>query len=141
LVKLLAAQEQYRDALRALGKDPASFPTPLTREVVIADNATRAWELAEQHLLINYRDEYGGGTWKHPLIGSDDATPVNQLDALANDRFLIGDPAQVITRLKRFQDTFGVDHLICRLYFPGMPHAHIMNELRLIAQEVMPAFR
>jgi len=38
-------------------------------------------------------------------------------------------------------ETFGVDHLICRLYFAGMPHDHIMTELKLLAQEVFPAFR
>jgi hypothetical protein len=38
-------------------------------------------------------------------------------------------------------DTFGVDHLICRLYFPGMPHDHILQELKLLASEVIPAFR
>jgi hypothetical protein len=42
--------------------------------------------------------------------------------------------------LKRFEEAFGVDHLICRLYFPGMPHDFIMQELKLIAEEVMPAF-
>lgn len=141
LEKLLAAQIEYRDCLKTFGKDAGSVPTPLTREVVIAETPERAWELAEQHVLINYRDEYGGGVWKHPLIGSTDATPVNQLDALANDRFLVGNPDQVITRLKRFQETFGVDHLICRLYFAGMPHEHIMEELKLLAREVMPAFR
>lgn len=141
LDKLLNAQKEYLRNLSEIGKDPDAYPKPLTREVVIAETTEKAWELAEKHLLINYRDEYGGGVWKHPLIGSTDSTPVNQLDALANDRFLVGNPDQVITRLKRFQDTFGVDHLICRLYFPGMPHEHIKNELRLIAKEVMPAFR
>ena len=141
LEKLLNAQQQYRDCLRSFGQDPSTVPTPLTREVVIAETSERAWELAEKHLLINYRDEYGGGVWKHPLIGSSDATPVNQLEALANDQFIVGNPDQCITRLKRFQETFGVDHLICRLYFPGMPHAHILQELRLLSKEVMPEFR
>jgi hypothetical protein len=31
-------------------------------------------------------------------------------------------------------------HLICRTFFPGMTHGHIMRELELIAREVMPAF-
>ena len=31
--------------------------------------------------------------------------------------------------------------LICRLFFPGMPHRHIMRELELISKEVMPAFK
>jgi len=140
LQKLLDAQAQYRQELTALGKDPAAASTPLTREVVIADTQERAWELAEQHLLVNYRDEYAGG-WKHPLIGAQDSTPVNQLDVLGQDRFIIGNPDECIARLRRFKEAFGVDHLICRLYFPGMPHEHIMRELELLAKEVFPAFR
>ncbi|PYM83951.1 MAG: LLM class flavin-dependent oxidoreductase, partial [Candidatus Rokuibacteriota bacterium] len=31
-------------------------------------------------------------------------------------------------------------HLICRTFFPGMPHAHILHELELLARTVMPAF-
>jgi hypothetical protein len=27
------------------------------------------------------------------------------------------------------------------LYFPGMPHEQIMRELKLLAEEVFPAFR
>jgi hypothetical protein len=84
---------------------------------------------------VNYRDEYGGG-WKHPLIGAQDSTPVNQLEALGQDRFIIGDPAECRLKIRRFVETFGVDHLICRLYFPGMPHEHIMQELKLLAAGV-----
>jgi hypothetical protein len=57
------------------------------------------------------------------------------------DRFLIGGPDQVITALRPFVEQYGATHLICRLFFPGMPHAHIVRELELIAKEVMPAFR
>jgi alkanesulfonate monooxygenase SsuD/methylene tetrahydromethanopterin reductase-like flavin-dependent oxidoreductase (luciferase family) len=57
------------------------------------------------------------------------------------DRFLIGGPDQVIAGITRFVEVYGLTHLICRLFFPGMPHAHIMRELDLLAREVMPAFR
>lgn len=140
LEKLLAAQIEYRAALVAAGKDPASVPTPLTREVVIAETREQAWDLAEKYVMVNYRDEYGGG-WKHPLIGSQDQTPVNQLTALTRDRFVIGNPDDCVQAIRRFAETFGVDHLICRLYFPGMPHEHIMRELGLLSREVFPAFR
>ena len=140
LSKLLDAQSQYRRFQRDAGRDPAQCPVPLTREVVIAATEARARELAERHLLVNYRDEYGKD-WSHPLIGREDATPVYHLEQLGRDRFLIGTPDQVIRQLERFRQTFGVDHLICRLYFPGMPHEHILAELRLLANEVMPAFR
>jgi alkanesulfonate monooxygenase SsuD/methylene tetrahydromethanopterin reductase-like flavin-dependent oxidoreductase (luciferase family) len=139
LEKLLQAQEQYRTFLAGTGKDPAEAPSPLTREVVIADTRERAWELAEKYVMVNYRDEYGGG-WKHPLIGSQDQTPV-ALEALSQDRFIVGNPDDCIKQIRHFENTFGVDHLICRLYFAGMPHDHIMAELRLLATEVFPAFR
>jgi alkanesulfonate monooxygenase SsuD/methylene tetrahydromethanopterin reductase-like flavin-dependent oxidoreductase (luciferase family) len=140
LDKLLAAQQQYWAELRALNHDPAQAPAPLTREVIIADTRAQAWELAERFLMVNYRDEYGGG-WQHPLIGAQDHTPVDQLEALSRDRFIVGAPEDCITAIRRFQTTFGVDHLICRLYFPGMPHDHIRHELQLLSAEVMPAFR
>lgn len=140
LEKLLAAQQQYRAHLSRLGRDTTGLPTPLTREVVIAERREHAWELAERYVMVNYRDEYGGG-WQHPLIGSQDSTPVDRLAALSHDRFIVGNPDDCIAQLRRFVETFGVDHLICRLYFPGMPHDHILNELKLLAGEVFPAFR
>ncbi len=139
LDKLLAAQAVYRAGLQAAGKDSHAVPTPLTREVVIGETDEQACEMAERHLLINYRDEYGGG-WEHPLIGKEDAAPVNQLSSLSNDRFIIGSPETCIRQIQRFVDTFGVDHLICRLYFAGMPHDYLMRELELIARYVIPAF-
>ena len=139
LEKLLNAQKQYNEFLTAAGKDPTSTPKPLTREVLIAETREQALELAEKYVMVNYRDEYGGG-WKHPLIGSQDQTPV-VLDSLSQDRFVVGNPDDCIVHIKRFVETFGVDHLICRLYFAGMPHEHIMSELKLLSQEVFPAFR
>ena len=139
LEKLLNAQAQHRNFLTEAGKDPANVPNPLTREVVIADRRERAWELAEKFVMVNYRDEYGGG-WRHPLIGSQDQTPVD-LESLSKDRFIVGNPDDCISQIRHFVDAFGVNHLICRLYFAGMPHDHIMSELRLLAKEVFPAFR
>jgi alkanesulfonate monooxygenase SsuD/methylene tetrahydromethanopterin reductase-like flavin-dependent oxidoreductase (luciferase family) len=74
------------------------------------------------------------------LIGKEDATPVDRLDEIGRDRFVVGTPDRCIEQIQSFRDTFGVEHLICRLYFPGMPHDHIMQELRLLAREVLPAF-
>ena len=141
LQKLLDAQRIYRSRLRAADKDAATQPVPLTREVIIAESDEKARQLAEQHLLVSYRDEYASKQWKHPLIGAEDSTPADQLEAISRDRFLLGSPDTVIMQLRRFQAAFGVDHLICRLYFPGIPHEFILNELRLLATEVLPEFR
>ncbi len=141
LAKLLEAQACYRDYLMLVGIPPESRPSPLTREVVVAKTDLEAASIAEKHLLINYRDEYGGGKWQHPLIGKEDPTQVNRLEEIGRDRFLVGSPETVIQQIQKFKDNFGVDHLICRLYFPGMTHEFILSELRLLAREVIPAFR
>lgn len=141
LQKLLDGQETYRGHLEQLGVDPASRVTPLTRELVIAESNEEARRMAEEHLLISYRDEYGGGTWKHPLIGAEDASPVDQLDALGRDRFLVGDPDTVASQIEHFQESLGMDHLIFRMFFPGLPHEFIMRELKLVAEEILPRFR
>lgn len=141
LEKLLEAQGIYHQKLTDHGRDTAARPRPLTREVIIAKDEQAAREMAEKHLLISYRDEYGSQRWQHPLIGRADSAPADQLDAIGRDRFLVGSPATVIEQLKRFQAAFGFDHLICRLYFPGLPHEFIQEELRLLAGEVIPAFR
>jgi alkanesulfonate monooxygenase SsuD/methylene tetrahydromethanopterin reductase-like flavin-dependent oxidoreductase (luciferase family) len=140
LAKLLEGRRAYLAEVAAAGR-PAPAAWPLTRDTVIADTDARAVELAERHLLVNYRDEYAGGKWKHPLIGAQDATPVDRLDTLGADRFLVGGPERVVKQLQRFVESFGANHVIFRLYFPGMPHAHIVRELELLAREVFPAFR
>ena len=136
LTRLLAAKKRFLERRRAAG---LAAPTewPLTRDVIIADTDQRARELAEEHIMVAYRREYAGG-WRHPFI---DASVATDLDKLMEDRFVIGGPEQCVRRLRRFIEPYGMTHLICRMFFPGMPHAHIMRGLELLAREVMPAFR
>ena len=136
LARLLAGKQRFIANRRAAGRTDALTEWPLTRDVIIADTDREARELAEKHIMISYRKEYAGG-WRHPFI---DASIATDLDALMKDRFLIGGPDQVVRALKPFVSEFGMTHLICRVFFPGMPHRHIMRELELIAKEVRPAF-
>jgi probable F420-dependent oxidoreductase len=136
LARLLAGKERFVANRRAAGRAAPITEWPLTRDVIIADTDREARELAERHIMVSYRKEYAGG-WKHPFI---DASIATDLDTVKKDRFLIGGPDQVIKELRPFVEQYGMTHLICRLFFPGMPHRHIMRELTLIAREVRPAF-
>ncbi len=136
LARLLAGKQQFLANRRAAGRTEPVTEWPLTRDVIIADTDREARELAERHIMISYRKEYAGG-WRHPFI---DASIATDLDALMKNRFLIGGPDQVVRALRPFVDEYGMTHLICRLFFPGMPHQHILRELELIAKEVRPAF-
>jgi probable F420-dependent oxidoreductase len=136
LPRLLEGKKQFLDKRKAAGLTAPITEWPLTRDVIIADTDEQARELAERHIMVSYRKEYAGG-WKHPFI---DASIATDLDTVTKDRFLIGSPDHVVRALTPFVGQYGVTHLICRLFFPGMPHRHIMRELELIAKEVMPAF-
>ena len=140
LERLLRLRGDYDRALVDAGRDPATVRRPLTREVVIAATDKEARELAERHLLVNYRDEYGGG-WAHPLVGAADSTPTDRLDRLADGRFIVGSPDTCIAAIQRIVDAYRPDELICRLFFPGLPHETLVEELRLLATHVLPAFR
>ena len=136
LPRLLEGKKQLLANRRAAGLTAPVSEWPLTRDVIIADTDREARELAERHIMVSYRKEYAGG-WRHPFI---DASIATDLDTVKKDRFLIGSPEQVIKDLRPFVEQYGMTHLICRLFFPGMPHRHIMRELELIAREVRPAF-
>ena len=137
LPRLLKGKEQFLANRRAAGRTQAITEWPLTRDVIIADTDREARALAEAHIMVAYRREYAGG-WRHPFI---DASIATDLDKLMEDRFIIGGPDQCIAKIRRFVEAYGMTHLICRTFFPGMPHAHIMRELELLGKEVMPAFR
>jgi probable F420-dependent oxidoreductase len=136
LARLLAGKREFL-AHRAAAGLPPPTEWPLTRDVIVADTDREARELAERHIMVSYRKEYAGA-FRHPFI---DASIATDLDALKQDRFLVGGPDQVIATLRPFLAEYGATHLICRLFFPGMPHRHIMRELTLLAREVLPAFR
>jgi probable F420-dependent oxidoreductase len=136
LTRLLNGKKRFLEQRRAAGL-PAPIEWPLTRDVIIADTDAEARTLAEEHIMVAYRREYAGG-WRHPFI---DASIATDLDKLMEDRFIIGGPEQCVQRLRRFVEQYGLTHLICRMFFPGMPHARIMRGLELLAREVLPAFR
>ncbi len=137
LGRLVRGKAQFLANRQAAGRPEPVAEWPLTRDVIIADTDKRARELAEEHIMAAYRREYAGG-WRHPFI---DASIATDLDRLMKDRFIIGGPEQCIAQIRRFVEAYGMNHLICRTFFPGMPHAHIMRGLELIGREVMPAFR
>lgn len=140
LEKLLACRNIYHQHLISGGVDPAAIEAPLTRDVIIAGTDKEAWELAERHLLIAYRDEYAAG-WGHPLIGGTSLSHIEKFRAFGERRFIIGSPGTCRELIQMYQESFGMRHLICRLYFPGLPNEFILKELHMLADEVIPAFR
>src|SRR5437763_15867193 len=137
LARLLQGKRRFLANPAARGRPQAITEWTLTRDVIIADTDQEARARADAHIMVAYRREYAGG-WRHPFI---DASIATDLDRLMEDRFIIGGPDQCIAKIRRFVEAYGMTHLICRTFFPGMSPAHITREPELLAKEVMPAFR
>src|SRR6516165_9684192 len=65
---------------------------------------------------------------------------VSYEDAL-RDKMIVGTPDQVVEKLQRLRQEIGLDGILAELN-PGslIPHALVMNALRLLCQEVAPCF-
>ena len=57
------------------------------------------------------------------------------------DKMIVGTPDQVADKLQCLREEIGLDGILAELN-PGslIPHALVMNALRLLCQEVMPRF-
>jgi alkanesulfonate monooxygenase SsuD/methylene tetrahydromethanopterin reductase-like flavin-dependent oxidoreductase (luciferase family) len=63
-------------------------------------------------------------------------------DDVLRDNVIVGSPETVAKRLKALQDRIGFDGILAELNCGGLiPHARVMNALRLLCQEVKPRFR
>lgn len=138
LPKVIDCQRIYDEYRRAAN---LSVPDerPITRELVIAPTDDEARDAAERYMLRNYKDEYAGG-WDHPLFAGRADAAANASKVGAN-RFIVGSPTSVVRQVQEYVDALGVNHLIFRVFAPGMPHDFIMRGIELLGKEVLPAFR
>ena len=69
-----------------------------------------------------------------------DAAPVDQLRALARNRFALGSPGQVVDALLA-QHRAGVTHATMRISWPGMPQDDVLASIELLGTTVLPEVR
>jgi alkanesulfonate monooxygenase SsuD/methylene tetrahydromethanopterin reductase-like flavin-dependent oxidoreductase (luciferase family) len=130
--ELQAKYQLYRDTWRGAGRMQKPVTTPLMRVVYVAPQAHAAHEEAEASLMQMFSRYRRWGLLTN--AGEDYAT-------LADNRFIIGDPAQVIDEIQRYRELFGMTYLICRMAMPAISHDHITRSMRLFGERVVPYFR
>lgn len=121
---------------KAHGAAPASIA--LGREIFCAPTRARAFELARPFLGEKY-DTYA--EW-----GQDKALPGDEsfrvpFDQLAQERFIIGSPADCKQMLSSWATHLGVTDFGLRTNWFGMPHGLAIESARLLATEVFPELR
>jgi alkanesulfonate monooxygenase SsuD/methylene tetrahydromethanopterin reductase-like flavin-dependent oxidoreductase (luciferase family) len=130
--ELQAKYQLYHDTWCEAGRTQAPVTTPLMRVVYVAPQARMAHDEAETSLM-----QMLGRYQRWGLLTNAGEDYVS----LAKNRFIIGDPAQVIDEIQRYRELFGLTYLICRMTMPAISHDHIARSMRLFGECVAPYFR
>lgn len=143
--------EQYRQALREHGRDPAHFEVAGLVMTYVADTSEQALhDFAEPvmwyyHTFARYiapppgqapvptyemytraRDFLASATWDAVVQGG---------------AVIAGSPDQVVDRIGRITEACGITHFLCWTRIGGLAHQKVMRSMELMASKVMPQLR
>jgi alkanesulfonate monooxygenase SsuD/methylene tetrahydromethanopterin reductase-like flavin-dependent oxidoreductase (luciferase family) len=125
---------------RALDEYKRPFPreVPMRREVFVAPSRAEAIRRAQPYLEEKYKAYRAWGQDKVMPAGDDFD---HGFDVLLEDRFLLGSPAEVAEQMIRLNRRLGVNHIVASVHWPGMPNSLALDQLQILAEEVMPQVR
>ena len=110
----------------------------MLREIFCARDRQTALEIAGPHLASMYG--------AYARWGQDDALPAQEtfhrpFEELVKDRFILGSPEQCYEQLRPCWEKLGVNHLLLRTHWSGLPLRAALQSMRLISDELLPALR
>jgi alkanesulfonate monooxygenase SsuD/methylene tetrahydromethanopterin reductase-like flavin-dependent oxidoreductase (luciferase family) len=124
----------YRQALARAGK-PFPSELPMMREVFVAESRAEAIRLARPSLEAKYQAYVQWG--QHRVLPKDDDM-TQAFGDLVRDRFILGDPTECATEIRRHADATGATTMVFRVHWPGMPHEAVIRAIRLLGEKVRP---
>jgi alkanesulfonate monooxygenase SsuD/methylene tetrahydromethanopterin reductase-like flavin-dependent oxidoreductase (luciferase family) len=127
----------YRDEHQRIGK-PMPDELPLFREIFCARDRATAIEQAGAYLLGKYR---AYAAWGQDKVMPAEESFDKDLDDLLRDRFVLGSPQECFEQLRPYWEEFGVDHVVLRTHWAGMPLVTSLESMHLISRELLPALR
>jgi len=127
----------YKAELERCGK-PFPDEVPIIKEVFCAKGRREALELCSPYLSGKYKDYF---KW-----GQDEAMPSDEsfdlaFDELLQDRFILGSPEECYEQLRPYWEEIGVNHLVIRTHWAGMPLSSALHSMRMISSELMPELK
>jgi alkanesulfonate monooxygenase SsuD/methylene tetrahydromethanopterin reductase-like flavin-dependent oxidoreductase (luciferase family) len=127
----------YREERASHGL-PFPAELPIIKEVYCAQDRKSALELAGPYLMGKYKD--------YAKWGQDEAMPQDEsfdkdFDELVQGRFVLGSPEECYQQLEPYWKELGVNHLIVRTHWAGMPVKSSLASINLITKELLPELR
>ena len=127
----------YNNALRHANK-PAPAELPIMKEIFCAKDKKTAMELARPYLFGKYKDY---ATWGQDKVMPDNETFDQEFEDLVKGRFILGSPEECFEELRPYWEEFGMNHLIIRTHWVGMPGKIALDSMQLMSSELLPQLR
>ncbi|MFB6301589.1 MAG: LLM class flavin-dependent oxidoreductase [Haloferacaceae archaeon] len=129
----VAAQKAERyDPIRE--ERGGSTTVPVLREAFVAPTREAAVETAREYLADKYRAYVD---WGQDEAMADESDLRRPFDALAEDRFVLGTPADALDAIERYERDLDASHVVLRCHWPGLPYERTRDCLELIGDEVL----
>lgn len=135
----LERQMRLYKETRAACALPPPVTTPVLKEVCVAETDEATLEIARPHLQSKYEAYVDWG--QSDVLPRGDTLRREFADLTAGGRFVLGSPETCAALLADHVERLGADHFVCRLQWPGMPQRAVLESMRLLAREVLPALR
>lgn len=123
----------YREAAQRAGKQGY---ISAWREMFVAETRQQAVDIVRPYVEWLYRD-------RAALGHSQDLPEADRIDVsfdrVLEGRFIIGSPAECIEEIKKYEE-LGVEELVLRCQWPGMPNEDSLRTVELFGREVLPHF-
>lgn len=123
----------YREASAAHLQESPELP--LLQEVYVAPTEERALEVVRRSLAVKYA---AYAQWGQHHVLPESQSFDKEFDELRQGRFLIGDPAGVLQRIRRLQEVARPTQLLLRMQWPGMTQEETISNMELFAEQVLP---
>ena len=133
IAEIEAQKRNYYDPVR--GELREDMTVPIIRETFVAPTHEEAVQAAQRSLWEKYQRYVSWGQ-DEAMENPDDLR--QPFDDLAEDRFLLGTPAEVAEEIKRYEEKLDANYIIVRSHWPGLDYEKSRKSLELLGDEVIP---
>lgn len=131
--EVLAAQiDDYRDEREKEGLDEGYVR--VGRELYVAESEEKALDVVQEPMMRKYSSY---SDWGQDDVFEAD-TFNDQWEELSENRFIVGDPEQVVDEIERYRNELKLDGFGTRMQFKGMEFEQVESSLELYCEEVIP---
>ncbi|MFW6385373.1 MAG: LLM class flavin-dependent oxidoreductase [Halodesulfurarchaeum sp.] len=133
IAEIRAQKESAYDPIR--GERDRGSEVPIIREVFVAPTRDGAVETANTYLWEKYQRYL---SWGQDEAMEDPTDLHRPFDELAEDRFVLGPPADVCAEIERYERELDASHFVVRSHWPGLPYSRTRESIQLMGDEVIP---